>query len=689
MSLRVTRQSVLAIGPGAGAARVTRQSVLVLGPAVLNYEVSATDTLALTHAATVIHSKVIVDTLSLTHEAIIAGHYLRPSSHTIGLTHGATEISVRERQVIHTLSLDENAVVAYIKYVMGIDFLEVEDVAVAVVIKPVQHTLLLSHLATMDLIRRSDDTLGSTQEALVTVVYVRNASDILSIGQQVTYLIEAVRGAEHTLLLEQSVVGDHCRVVATTIGLSDVADAELIRLAHNDLTVSHLAASNWVFIRRRTDNLSLTNVAAKVLERPRGAISILALTQLATAVTSKSIVDTLTLTQAASADNVCLASSILALTHTATVINTRSSAEDDLLDLSDEAAVGFIKQVSACQYLNLNVFWKQNAESGRKVGVATNTLYLRQLASCNLKVRTASDILQEMRYTYNPITWEEITYYVGLQDVATAAVIRNTPYPVSHIISFAEHAVGIVVHADAIAVGAADALSLTHATYANQTPIAIHTLAMTDLAVVVLAKAVSDALVLTDAATVNVLRATMAIVDTLVMGQSVALIVASNLYQYNPIVGEGAPGNPTPPPVTLLNPLSGIEVPFQLIYPAEGTVLDSVTLRAPELGNKDRLSFNRVIRETRGGTLVVFADPMWPKIQTLALTFSGLKRDVVQDLLSFFDDHLGLEIGMIDWEQRYWVGIITTPEEPVIEDDSNSYSVKFEFEGELDPTWTP
>ena len=42
----------------------------------------------------------------------------------------------------------------------------------------------------------------------------------------------------------------------------------------------------------------------------------------------------------------------------------------------------------------------------------------------------------------------------------------------------------------------------------------------------------------------------------------------------------------------------------------------SVSLRAPNLGNKDRLSFNRVLRETRGGTLVVFADPIWPKVQT-------------------------------------------------------------------------
>jgi hypothetical protein len=135
--------------------------------------------------------------------------------------------------------------------------------------------------------------------------------------------------------------------------------------------------------------------------------------------------------------------------------------------------------------------------------------------------------------------------------------------------------------------------------------------------------------------------------------------------------------------------LAGITAPFQLLYPAAGTVTDSVTLRAPNLGNKDRLSFNRVLRETRGGTLVVYADPIWPKIQTLVLSFSGLHDTEAQELLEFFDNHLGQEIGLLDWEHQYWVGIVTTPDDPVVQDGKDSFSASFEFEGELDPAWTP
>jgi hypothetical protein len=46
-------------------------------------------------------------------------------------------------------------------------------------------------------------------------------------------------------------------------------------------------------------------------------------------------------------------------------------------------------------------------------------------------------------------------------------------------------------------------------------------------------------------------------------------------------------------------------------------------------GNKDRLQFNRISRETRGGTVVVLADPIWPKIETQAITITGLTREQV------------------------------------------------------------
>ena len=70
------------------------------------------------------------------------------------------------------------------------------------------------------------------------------------------------------------------------------------------------------------------------------------------------------------------------------------------------------------------------------------------------------------------------------------------------------------------------------------------------------------------------------------------------------------------------------------------------------------------------------------------LNFSGLGEAESQELLDFLDNHLGQEIGLIDWEQRYWRGVVMTPEEPVTEDSRGRFSASFQFEGELDETWS-
>ena len=164
------------------------------------------------------------------------------------------------------------------------------------------------------------------------------------------------------------------------------------------------------------------------------------------------------------------------------------------------------------------------------------------------------------------------------------------------------------------------------------------------------------------------------------------LVSAGILQRYHPVRRGRGTGVPTPPPpATLEGPRRASSPSFQLVYPATGPVTDSVTLRAPNFGNKDRLSFNRILRETRGGTLIVFADPIWPKIQTLVLTFSGLRSVQAQQLLAFLDAHLGEEIGLLDWEGRYWKGVVTTPTDPVVQDGRDSFSASLEFEGELVP----
>ena len=91
---------------------------------------------------------------------------------------------------------------------------------------------------------------------------------------------------------------------------------------------------------------------------------------------------------------------------------------------------------------------------------------------------------------------------------------------------------------------------------------------------------------------------------------------------------------------------------------------DEVILRKPNFGNRDRLSFSRVNHESRGGTLIIFADPTWPKIETLVFSLSGLKKTKADEFQTFMKTHLGVEIRLVDQEDRLWQGVITEPQNP-------------------------
>lgn len=129
-----------------------------------------------------------------------------------------------------------------------------------------------------------------------------------------------------------------------------------------------------------------------------------------------------------------------------------------------------------------------------------------------------------------------------------------------------------------------------------------------------------------------------------------------------------------------VQPADGI----QLISPATGTILDQLLLPSPNFGNNYSLTVTRVNTESRGGTLLVFTDPeCWPITETLQLSISNMKSEVGKALLTWFEEHLGEEIRLIDYEGRAWVGVITTPDDPIVEDSRNRWTGSFEFEGEL------
>ena len=173
------------------------------------------------------------------------------------------------------------------------------------------------------------------------------------------------------------------------------------------------------------------------------------------------------------------------------------------------------------------------------------------------------------------------------------------------------------------------------------------------------AKNATDLITFTDTATFRVIR-TISIVDTLDLQDNLAFYM----------LGCG---------------FSAIELPT-LTDPGQivltfGTLV--LTLRNPEFGDSRNLEIARINRKTRGGDLVVFRDPMWPKTEVLRFAFDYLTETKAYALDHFLKVSLGQEITLVDYEGRSWTGIIRAPQGSIKQQGRCQYQADFEFEGIL------
>lgn len=216
-------------------------------------------------------------------------------------------------------------------------------------------------------------------------------------------------------------------------------------------------------------------------------------------------------------------------------------------------------------------------------------------------------------------------------------------------------------------------------------------LIFTQLAAIPLEKATFNNIIFTQTATeerTKFIESTVEFNHTVDLAISVARVAESDLeftqhfaYElgepelcfYQPFIGTG-----TFPAAPILVKQSSVT----LFYPTVSPTL-TVQIRAPEFGDRDRLLHDKINRDTRGGSLKIFADTTWPKLQILEMQFTGLKETEAQAVLDFFEDTLGLEVGFTDWEGRTWHGVIVSPDRELVRTKRNNVDISFEFEGEL------
>ena len=239
-------------------------------------------------------------------------------------------------------------------------------------------------------------------------------------------------------------------------------------------------------------------------------------------------------------------------------------------------------------------------------------------------------VLHQLDFTWNAAT----TYFAELEHTITFVQTMFRKFPV-------EHALGLV-HTVTVGIGQTDVRQVLDFTHEISTAGSQYT---------------------------------RVIEDANVVEQSFTYFIDNDCARktYNRFDGEGDGG--------------GISEP-RLYTPGWKLTLETVTgpktilqLRNPETDDRDRLGFNRINRETRGGEINVYSDADWPRVNTLLFTVVALKRDKIDALQDFLLNTLGQQIKLHDWTSTTWLGVVTTPGEVAVEDGQSAWTISFEFEG--------
>ena len=488
------------------------------------------------------------------------------------------------------------------------------------------------------------DTLSPTDAATSSVVLVVVAADSITVTETaVTGSQTFTDDVDDTVSLTESATGgfQFTGLAEDTLTVTEASTGIVVTVAEDTLSITESAAvGSFTFVVSATNTLFINEDAYGVgTEHEEDTLTV---TEVATSAKSSNNVaaDTLTLTEEASRTKV-FGESTLTLTESATAVQ----------------AVG-----------------------------ASDTLTFTEghTTQCVFNTTTVEELIVSEE-EFDPSTGLISTVSTGLSDAATAHL--PIPETVSDVIPILEVAVGWVVPATGFTEVAEDTISLTESG-SVVTPIRANDhIGLTEAATAKVGQPATDSLDLTESATATMNYGSAVASDDLNLYEGMGFQLSEErdcdlTTTYSPFVGASSdPSAPTPPPTSYPDVHS--TTGFRLQYPETGVVTDELLLRSPNFGDKDRLSPHRLNQETRGGDLIVFADPIWPKVQTLLFSFSGLTKVEARALQTWYDDYLGQEIRLIDHEDRLWRGVITQVTDPIVQDGRGcQWTGSFEFEGE-------
>lgn len=151
--------------------------------------------------------------------------------------------------------------------------------------------------------------------------------------------------------------------------------------------------------------------------------------------------------------------------------------------------------------------------------------------------------------------------------------------------------------------------------------------------------------------------------------------------EYAPYIGSSDDDDYDP--VSTTPPVLG-DATLTLTHPRVSPTT-TLELKNPEFGNDDSITWTRIDRQTLGGDRIIYSDPAWANFEAFRLTVRNIDEQchaTIDDIVNFLNVSLGEEIGLLDWENRQWKGIISAPDSDITT-EASGHTVTIVFEGEL------
>lgn len=149
---------------------------------------------------------------------------------------------------------------------------------------------------------------------------------------------------------------------------------------------------------------------------------------------------------------------------------------------------------------------------------------------------------------------------------------------------------------------------------------------------------------------------------------------------------DGATGGTTAPCDTdyVIIPAFGISIHTTLTWPYVSPS-KTVALRNPKFGNTYGMDTESIVRRNKAMQLLSFRYPNWPTFETLKFKIEKLSPTDKDNVIDFIKASAGTNIGLLDYFDRQWVGLLISPMIDIIKQgkDDCTYEVSFEFLGKL------